>query len=140
MLLTAGLLVVVLALGVLALAPRLRLFDDRRARLAFLAVLAVVAVAVPVVAVAVVDRTADGREDDAATELFDWLSARSFSEASAASFGPAGGPPGVSAASIEDGVLVLQRPVVVAWQSRCVVGRYPPDGLPSVKRTSAPCP
>lgn len=144
MLLAGGLLVLVVAfVGVLALAPRLRLFDDRRVRVGFLGVLAVVALVVPLVAIAAVDRTADQREADAAGELFEWLSVRTFDEASTVALGDAGrgGVPGVSAATVDDdGVLVLERPVVVAWQSRCVIGRYPPAGLPSVKRTSSPCP
>jgi hypothetical protein len=87
-----------------------------------------------------VDRTADAREAAAAEELYDWLSARTFADAFAAVGPDPAAAPGVTVARIEDGVLVVERPVVVAWQSRCVIGRLPPEGLPSVKRTSAPCP
>jgi hypothetical protein len=90
--------------------------------------------------VALVDRTADEREASAAQELYDWLSAQVFAEAVATVLPDPSTAPGVTAARMEDGVLVVERPVVVAWQSRCVIGRLPPEGLPAVKRTSAPCP
>jgi hypothetical protein len=141
MLLGAGLVALLLGMAtLLALAPRLRLFDDRRARVVFIAVLAVVAVAVPIVVVRAVDRTADHRQADAADELYSWLSGRPYDDAVTAALTEPSGAPGVSRARLEDGVLVVQRPVVVAWQSRCVIGRYPSDGLPAVKRSPAPCP
>ena len=140
MLLGAGLVALLLGLvAVLALAPRLRLFDDRRARMVFIVVLAVVAVAVPIVVVQAVDRTADHRQADAADELYTWLSGRPYDDAVTAALADPSGAPGVRQARLVDGVLVVQRPVVVAWQSRCVIGQYPADGLPAVKRSPSPC-
>jgi len=141
MLVAGSLLVLVVAfVAVLALAPRLRVFDDRRARVGFLVVLAGVALVVPLGLVAAVDRTADAREDDAVDELYAWLSSRTYAEVGAATaFDPAAAP-GVAVVRNDDGAVVLERPVEVAWQRRCVIGRYPTDGLPSVRRTSSPCP
>jgi hypothetical protein len=140
-LLGAGLLALVLGvMTVLAVAPRLRVFDDRRARIGFLVVLAVVAVAVPLVVARAVDRLADTREADAAEEVYAWLSDRPYDLAVAQGLAEPSGAPGVAEATLEGDELVLARPVVVAWQSRCVIGRLAPDGLASVKRSPAPCP
>jgi hypothetical protein len=141
MLLAAAVLALVLgSVILLALAPRLRLFDDRRTRVGFLVVLGLVALAVPLVAVRLVDRVADDREAAAAAELYDWLAGQDYADAARIALQRPSGAPGVTAARLDDGVLVVARPVVVAWQSRCVIGSLPPDGLPAIKRSSAPCP
>jgi hypothetical protein len=141
MLLAAAVLALVLgSVTLLALAPRLRVFDDRRARVGFLVVLGLVALAVPIVAARQVDQAADDREATAAEELYDWLAGRGYADATRAALEQPSDAPGVTAARLEDGVLVVVRPVVVAWQRRCVIGRLPPDGLPAITRSSAPCP
>lgn len=134
---------VVAGIVLLALAPRLRLFDDQRRRGIALAVMAVVVLGGPFLANTLVRREATSRQDAAADRLYEALVAADYGDL-------AGGDPraalgeaasGVTAWAVRpDGTVEVVQPVRVAWVRWCVVGEKRPDGDARVDRRTEPCP
>jgi hypothetical protein len=137
----AFLAAVLVCLGLLLLAPRLSLFDDRRRRAVALVAMVVAVSLLGVAALAAVRREIDHRETAAARRLFDALSVADpeavLSDAANGRPLPAGA---TRVAELQGGGIVVYRPVRAVWTSRCIAGTIDAEGHVSVERIPAHCP
>ncbi len=137
MIVTVAVVVLVAVLLALAVAPRLKWFDRKEARLAFLVGGTVLVVVLFVSAAWWVQRSARQRERDASAEL---LAALERVTPSPARPLVAGDLPGVARVAQDGAGWIAFRPVEVAWVHWCVVGRLDASGRAAVQRVHASCP
>jgi hypothetical protein len=125
-----------LVLGALVLAPRMRIFDRKEARLAFLIGATVVVLVFAAGATTWAHHTAESRARAASNQL---LAALEAVPPSSPSVGP-GGLPGVTRVTRDGDAWVAFRPVEVLWMRWCVVGHLDAGGRAAVQRVHRACP
>jgi hypothetical protein len=133
---TIAVVALVLVLGALALAPRMRLFERREARLAFLIGATAVVGVLLAGATTWVHHTAQSRARTASNQLLAALEAVPPSTSSV----EASSLPGVTRVTRDADGWVAFRPIEVVWLRWCVVGHLDATGRAAVQRVHTACP